>query len=91
MIEMNRIVDSHSLLGVSKVFSLLSTQKSLRHEQRLQFKQSGSLKTKSKEQFGPNLVNFKNYFLDEKSFIRTRERIFISRFEFVECGNVVKY
>ena len=41
MIKMNRIVDSDSLLGVSKVFSLLSTQKSLRHEQRLQFKQSG--------------------------------------------------
>ena len=38
MIKMNRIVDSDSLLGVSKVFSLLSTQKSLRHEQRLQFK-----------------------------------------------------
>ena len=37
---MNRIVNSDSLLGVSKVFSLLSTQKSLCHEQRLQFKQS---------------------------------------------------
>ena len=31
-----------------------------------------SLKTKSKEQFGPHLVNFKNYFVDEKSFIHTR-------------------
>ena len=41
MINMNRIVDSDSLLGVSNVFSLLSTQKSLRHEQRLHFKQSG--------------------------------------------------
>ena len=50
-----------------------------------------SLKKKSKEQFGPHLVNFKNYFVDEKSFIRTRERLFISRFEVVECGNVVKY
>ena len=50
-----------------------------------------SLKTKSQEQFGPHLVNFRNYFVDEKSFIRTRERLFISRFEYVECGNVVKY
>ena len=49
------------------------------------------LKTKSKEQFSPHLVNFKNDFVDEKSFIRTRERLFISRFQFVECGNVVKY
>ena len=38
---MNRVVDSSSLWGVAKVFSLLSTQDRLRHEQHLQLKQAG--------------------------------------------------
>ena len=38
---MNRVVDAGYRWGVSHIFSLLSSQRSLTHEQRLRFKKDG--------------------------------------------------
>ena len=39
--KMNRVEESSSLFGVGRAFALLSIQKRLKHEQRLEFKQAG--------------------------------------------------